>query len=85
MLGHAFIRSFTHSLAQLTALGLVSMMLHYVNAKTDVLVRPYRDAQDLSCTYLAHHELESVKLVLLLLLFVHLFVRLFVRLTHVFP
>ncbi len=60
-------RDFVH----LAALGLVSMMLHYAIGNIVRISRPYRDAQaalerqDLSCTYLAHHELESVKLSLL--------------------
>ena len=47
--------------------GLVSMMLHYVIVKTVVLAgltgctsQAALERQDLSCTYLAHHELESM-------------------------
>ena len=44
----------SRGVGQLAALGLVSMMLHGVLVPT----------QDLSCTYLAHHELKSVIIVI---------------------
>jgi len=51
------------------------MVLHYMILKTVVLVgskgrtrQAALERQYLSCTYLAHHELESVELSLLLLL-----------------
>jgi len=54
------------------ALGLVSMMLHYVIVKTVVLVgligctrQAALERQDLSCKYLAHHELESVLIIII--------------------
>ncbi len=57
----------SRGLAHLAALGLVSMMLHCVIYKTVELVGLIEmrktdslETQDLSRTYLAHHELESV-------------------------
>ncbi len=59
-------RGFVH----LAALGLVSMM-HYVTVKTVVLegrTGMHKTGcigeQDLSCMYLAHHELESVEIII---------------------
>ncbi len=53
--------------AHLTALGLDSVMLHYVIVKIVKLVgltgctsQTALERQDLSCMYLADHELESV-------------------------
>jgi len=61
--------------AHLAALGLVSMMLHYVIVKTVVLVgltgmhkTGCSERQDLSCTYLAHHELESVLIIIIIII-----------------
>ena len=56
-------RGFVH----LAALGLVLMILHYVIARivvfkglTGMHTIGCLEEQDLSCTYLAHHELESI-------------------------
>ena len=53
--------------AHLAPLGLISMMLHNnVTVNTVALQECTRQAavkrQDSSCTYLAHHELESVQI-----------------------
>ena len=56
--------------AHLAVLGLVSMMLHYVIVKNVVQGCPRQAAlerQDLSCTYLAHHELESVMIIIIIM------------------
>ena len=60
-------------LAHLAALGLVSMMLRCVIVRAVEFGRPYRDAQDrqlwrehLSRRYLAHHELESVIVIIII-------------------
>ncbi len=52
--------------AHLVALGLVSMILHYVIVNTVALVAAL-ERQDLSRTYPAHHELESVVILLVVI------------------
>jgi len=64
----------SRGLAHLAALGLVSMMLRCVTVKTVKLVDPIEirqtalERQDLSCTYLAHDELESVNVTIVITL-----------------
>ena len=63
--------------AHLAALGLVSMMLRCMIVKTVKLVdlkesarQTASERQDLSCTYLAHHELESVFIIILVVVII---------------
>jgi len=59
--------------AHLAALGLVSMMLHYVIVKTVVLVgliemhKTGCSGETRLVTYLAHHELESVLIIIVIM------------------
>ena len=58
--------------AHLAALGLVSMMLYYVIVRTVVLVgligMHKTGCSGETCTYLAHHELESVLIIIIITL-----------------
>ncbi len=58
--------------AHLAALGLVSMMMHYVIVKTVVLVgligMHKTGCSGGTCTYLAHHELESVLIFIIIII-----------------